>query len=361
VLSGTVGVTISVVVAASGNVVFGGSASVLFDVTHLPTGGMVFANSVTARSTFVYSAVGGAMFGAGAVYATGVGAVLGGAATVMVFRVADLPTGGMVLASNVNSGGRYFDYDASGGLQIIILEAARSFTEISPYFLSIEDTLVRGRMDPCAPGNTISKHAVIGLLTGTATKTLLDQADDWEVACVNNPNQGDITLLVYKDQKITKIVWNVFVAHYPKTIPAPELPVPETDLRQYRVEIQYPGDYGVVPEQMPEDTPNIGYEPLRAVGENQGRLPIFYPGDAVVGYDSAPEETVGVAVMPIIRTEIVRAKPVAAVISQASLLGLVGPYHFLNKLSRNQWDIIEFRNRVATIKLNGKNRISVTV
>jgi hypothetical protein len=65
--------------------------------------------------------------------------------------------------------------------------------------------------------------------------------------------------------------------------------------------------------------------------------------------------------MPIIRTEIVRAKPVAAVISQASLLGLVGPYHFLNKLSRNQWDIIEFRNRVATIKLNGKNRISVTV
>jgi hypothetical protein len=95
-------------------------------------------------------------------------AVFGGSADLKVFRYADTPTGGATLACEFALGNRYFAYTASGSL-VIGGEVTKGFIEFTPYFLRIEHTLERNRLDPCPTGVGISKHAVIGLLQGTKT------------------------------------------------------------------------------------------------------------------------------------------------------------------------------------------------
>jgi hypothetical protein len=228
----------------------------------------------------------------------------------MVFRVADIPTGGLHLASDSQTAGRNFSYEADGGIKIVVLGSDHSFIGFTSYFHSIEDRLAEGRLDPCPTGISISKHAVSGLLTGTATKYCWSKRTIGKWFAPTVPHLGDIEILIYKDQQITKIVWNVFVANYPKSVVVENLPLPDSDIKQYRLPIYYPGDDVIVPDEAPENKPNIGYEPLRAEGQHQGKIPIYYPGDSVVVVkDTPPAATPNVAIMPTIRTEIVAPKP----------------------------------------------------
>ena len=346
---------------ASGNAVLAGTTQTSYVNLYEASGNAQLGSSFLTDFVFYYVSSGGMRLDGGAIYETTGGASFGGSADVQIFRVADMPTGGLRLDLSTIDYGRYYAHAAEGGLQTSVESGVR-FYNIIPYFLSIEDTLTQDRQDLCSGGVGISKSAVIGLLQGTATILLLDKADHWEIDCYNNPELGDIRISIYKDGQNTRIVWNLFRPFYPTVhVEIPKLPIIETDFKQYSLPIQYPDDVALIPNETIEETPNIAYTPILADGKHQGKLDIYYPGDTPVGYESEPEETPNIAVMPTIRTEVTIAAPVLRKISQSSLISLVGPYHFLNKLTRSQWRVLEFNNRKATVELNGKNIISVSV
>jgi hypothetical protein len=381
ILSGSVDLRIKEIIIASGNAVLSGSATVVFDQAGSPSGkcilqgnadvicviqiissgNTVLGNTALSKTIFIYDSSGGCSLSAGAIYAVPSKIVLGGSASVQVFRIADLPLGGCRLDSEFSNGYRYFAYAASGGLIVTIPESTHSFIEKTPYFLPIENDLLKGRLNPCPNGSSISKHAVAGLMQGTTILPLLNKADNWEITCFNNPNEGDITIFVYKDQNITKIVWNLFHPLYPHTIIDESDIERESDFKQYKLEINYPEDVIVFPDIEPETTPNIGYEPSIADGPKD-KLSIYYPGDSVIVVkDEAPIETPNIGTLPTIRTEIIRGEQPAPTISQSGLLGILGPSHYLRNLPKSDWRILKFKNKTATVEIKGKNKIEVTV
>jgi hypothetical protein len=324
----------------------------------LTNGGGVLSDSAATISEFNYTATGNVICGAGAIYAVGEKAVFGGSADLKVFRYADTPTGGATLACEFALGNRYFAYTASGSL-VIGGEVTKGFIEFTPYFLRIEHTLERNRLDPCPTGVGISKHAVIGLLQGTKTLTLLEKADHWEIVCANSPKDGDIEILVYKDSQTTKIIWNLFHPFFNDDDVEITTPEREADFKQYRLPIAYHDDIVFVPDE-PEEFLNYAYTQFHPQGPVD-KLPIYYPGDSVVFVPETPIETPNVGVIPAIATEINRQTKLLTTISQASLLNLVGRNHFLNTLARTDWEVLDFNNKKASVRIKGKNKIEVVV
>lgn len=310
-----------------GKLTINSTSSASIKKTFVTIGGMQLNGTADYSTTstelvFAYSAIGSIFLTGESIFAIGGKCVLSGTVTTQIFINVDMPTGGMNLKSTSTTAGRYFNYEANGEINLTGL-ANRSLIEKAEYFLSIENKLIQDRQNRCL--ESISKNAISGYLTGTKTKILLDQADDWEVNCINSPNQGDVSILVYKDKKITKITCNIFSPNYIKTIPVPIPLTSRIDLNQYRVEINYSGD------------------------------------DPIIVKEDPPIKTPNVAILPAIRIEKQMPKPIANVISQSHLLSMLGEFHFLRKLSKSDWKVLDFKNNVATIKLKDKNTITVSV
>jgi hypothetical protein len=332
------------------------SASQSYTIFHNALGKIVSSVSNAAKQVLGYLSGGGLTSDSGAIYVVSGRMSLSGTADVQIYRIADLPTGGMRLNTNTIAGGRYFYYDASGKLTTYILDSSPYFVEIIPYFLSIQDTLEQNRQNPCALGR-LSKHAIYGLLTGTTTQTLLDRADRWEIQCFNSPENGDVEIELYRDNHVTTIVCNVYHPQYPIVISQPVIRNDFGESKQYKMPIIYPNDVVYIPDTHEE---SIYEERVVSYGNNQYKLDIQYPAEVIV-YHEDVVQTANVAVLPTQRTELPVRATIKPTISQSGLLSLLGRNHFLQRLPRSQWKIIQFMRKEAIVELNGRNKVSVVI